>query len=188
MKHLVAGALSFLVCATSAQAAAVMSFQQVGADVVGTLSGSLDLSGMTASPGYTSNSFGVNPQDGLFGTGAVGSAQTGYLDQISGPVSFGSGGAAGSSTSGDAVFLWGAGNDLWLPAAYASGSALSGLLTFSGTTLAGLGLTLGDHVYTLTSRDTLTVRIGPQAVPEPGNLPLVLTALALLGLPALRRR
>lgn len=187
MKSLVAGALSLLVCASSAQAAAIMSFQEVGGNVVGTLSGSLNLNGMTFSSGWSSGSNYVDPVEGLFGTGAPGSNQDGYLDQVAGGV-WGTGGAtSASSTTGDAVFLWGGGGDLWLPGGYVSGGALSGTLSFAGASLASLGATLGDHVYTLSSGDTLTVRVGA-AVPEPGSLALAVTSLSLLGLSVRRRR
>lgn len=186
MKSLIAGTLSLIVCASSAQAAATMSFQEVGGNVVGTLSGSLNLSGMTFTSGWISNAIGVSPVEGLFGTGAIGSMQDGYLDQIAGGA-WGPGGVIlASSTTGDAVFMDGAGDDLWLPTGYVSGSALSGTLTFVGASFASLGATPGNHVYTLSSGDTLTVSVGA-AVPEPGSLALALMSMSLLGLSVRRR-
>lgn len=190
MKKVIAGLFSFLVCATSAQAALLFSFQEVGSNVVGTMSGSLDLTGMTsAGLSFSSGSIGVVPDIALLGIGAPG-MHDGYLDQIIGPASFGAGGATfADSSTGDAVFLSGSDNDFFVPVGYVSNAALVGTLTFLGESFATLGATLGDHVYTLNSADTLTVRFAnAAAVPLPGSLPLVLAALAALGVASRRRR
>ena len=181
MKSLAAIALGFLACTGTAQAAAVMSFEQVGADVVGTLSGSLDLTGMTSAGLYTAANPYIDPSQGVFGTGAGGAYQDGYLQQVSG-AAFGAGGpTVATATSGDAVFLWGLGTNLWLPDGYASGDALSGTVTFGGSSFTSLGVDPGDHVFTLASGDTLTVSFNT-TVPEPGDLALVALGLSALGL------
>ena len=90
----------------TAHGALLMQFQEVNGNVVGALSGSLDLAGMEATPGQGSAASYLQPALGIFGTGSAGDPQTGYYDQISGPAAFGDDiFTASSSNSGDAVFL-----------------------------------------------------------------------------------
>ena len=163
--------------ATPARAAAIMSFDQVGTDVVGTLSGSLDLTGMTADAlPSTFVGAGVEPNLAGFSIGTVGDPQTHYT-QVTGPTSFGSGGYTGadnSSATDFAVYGGGPTTGLWVPVGYTSGNPLSGTLLFSNATFSSLGLTPGTYLYTLGSGDTVTVQIGPAApVPEPASMLLL---------------
>lgn len=188
MKKFIAGLAGVLVCAASAQAALLMSFQEVGSDVIGTMSGSLNLSGMSATTGFTSSVIGAETSAGIFGTGPIGSVLTRYIGQISGPASFGIGGnVSADSTTGDAVFFYATLHAFWVPDTYISGDALSGSLTFLNDSFTSLGATAGDHVYTLTSGDTITVRFA-NAVPLPASLPLSAAALAALALVRRRRQ
>ena len=110
----------------------------------------------------------------------MGDPQTGFFDQIVGPASFGPGGASGpNSSTGSAVFLIGSGGDFWVPAGYVSGGSLDATQIFLNRTIANMGLTPGDHVYTLSSGDTMTVRVG--SVPEPVTLTLFGLGLAGIG-------
>ncbi|HEY2049289.1 MAG TPA: PEPxxWA-CTERM sorting domain-containing protein [Caulobacteraceae bacterium] len=127
----------------------------------------------------------MTPSKGQLGIESYLAPQTLYV-LSSGPASFGPGGisfAAGST--GDSVFLWGANDDLWLPAGYVSGAALSATTTYAGASLSSLGLTPGDYIYTLPTGDTLTLEVG---VPEPGAWAVMLIGLGLTGAAMRSRR
>jgi hypothetical protein len=61
---------------------------------------------------------------------------------------------------------------------------MSGSSTFSGQTLASMGLTPGTYQYTWSS-DSLTVKIG--TVPEPSTWAMMLLGFARLGYAGYRR-
>jgi hypothetical protein len=104
-----------------------------------------------------------------------------YQGFPSGP--FGSGGPSADATafSGDYVGFAEPGV-LFVPDAYVSGAFLSNSSTYGNTTLASLGLTAGETVYTFGSGDTMTVKV----VPEPTTSALMV--LASIGLLVRRRR
>jgi hypothetical protein len=173
MKKTVSIALLVLcVYAAPARASAIYSFDEVGADVVGSLSGSLDLAGATFQGTDINSDFGVQPVNGVILSGPTDVAENLY--SVTGPASLGPGSTTRStSVSGDpfALYMYGA-PFLAVPAGYVSGSPLNSGMLFTNHTFADMGLTPGTYVYTLAgSRDTLTVQIGPAApVPEPTSL------------------
>ena len=151
--------LAWLLSVRPAQAGYVVTLQQVGPDVVATGSGAIDLTGLRFS-----QSTSLNPaiRSGvLFGvcegacayiyTGPTSSSVDSYYG-ASGPTSFGRGGfLPASSGSGDMVGM--AAGDYYgvflsVPTGYVSGTALSDSATYSGTTLAALGVTQGTYVWT----------------------------------------
>ena len=153
--------LAWLLSVRPAQAGYTVTLEQVGPDVVATGSGAINLHGLTF---YQSGS--QNPVIGPSAIGLLGVAQiyTGptsssvdvYSGGLSGPTSFGSGGSvSASSGSGDMV---GTGthycaedvstHSLSVPTGYVSGTALSDSATYSGVTLATLGVTPGTYVWT----------------------------------------
>lgn len=76
-------------------------------------------------------------------------------------------------TPGTNFGIQGAGEYVYLPTGYASLDILSGGATWSSITLSALGLTPGTYTYTYGSgadTGTITVQIGPAAVPEPSSL------------------
>lgn len=181
--------LSLALAATDASAAVLFSFVESGGDVVGTLSGSLDLGGaVLLDPAQPSlGDPGLIPAiGGLYNGNAAGDW---YL--ISGPADFGLGGPAPASSSTGSLFQLNQAI-LNLPAGYVSGAPLAGELSFAGATFATLGVTPGDYVFALEGAsagdNAITVRFTPEAVvPLPAGLPLLLGALGLTLAMARRR-
>jgi hypothetical protein len=190
----VAVATGFMAVCGRAEAAIVVNIEQVGANVVTTGSGSIDLSVLTEV-----GDGGTQPllwgQSGWVFVGPVGG---GFIyTGLTGPSSFGTGGLIGTTPPGDGTgdgFGFEASNTgefvhpvLYLPFGYVSGSTLSGSAIYDNTTIAGLGLTPGTYIYTATGvGNTLTVNIG--SVPEPSSITMATTALGLLGGVTFRRR
>src|SRR5690242_8961823 len=186
---LLALAASLAAAAGPARAAYVVTFSQVGPDVVASGSGTIDLGGLTS---VTTGS--TVPQIApTFATEASGLA--GSIDEYSGasgPFSFGPG-VFTNATSGTGdlvgiqVLLGEPSGFVDVPMGYVSGAALLSKATYAGQSFASLGLTPGVYVYNFGSgenADTFTINI---AVPEPASLLLLGTA-AVLGLGARRRQ
>jgi len=147
------GALS----AGSAEASVLWTFTETGGDVVGTYSGSLDITGLAFwSSGFTETS--VNPFVASMLSGAT---STDVYSGLVGPTSFGSTNLKTPGTgSGSAFGIYGSNAGLLvLEGGYTSGDAISGTLTFSGATFASLGVDQGTYVYSLPN-DTVTLQIG----------------------------
>jgi MYXO-CTERM domain-containing protein len=193
---LVACAATLVLTAIAPQAKAVfvVNILQQGPNVVATGSGSLNLQGLTfAGSGDTTpaiiGSFAFEV------TGVAGAQSADSYGGLSGPTSFGSGGAVNANSgSGDHVGVFGIDEQLMVSGGYTSGTALSSTSTFSNTTIAGLGLNPGLYTYTLPS-DTYYVSIGSvftapaTSVPEPGTVYGGLAAaLGLGGLAVVRRK
>lgn len=171
MRHGVAAVAVVLCMLRSAKASFVYSIQQVGSDVVGTGSGTLDLTDLSYRSNGTVPDF-VNPSTGQLYSGTGSFAN--YQGAISGPSSFGSGGTTdGSTESGDAVGIFGSSPLLIVPNGY-GGGALSSTETWSTTTLSSLGLTSGVYSWTWGTgahADTFTLDVGSPTTmsPEPGT-------------------
>ena len=176
-------------CGVPAHAGVVLDVYQSGANVVASYSGTIDLSGLTyngvdgVTPAYVWGAEAVL----LFGPTVSG--QPVYLG-ISGPASFGTGAViAASSSTGDTFGIGGLAGDMLLPLGYVSGTSISGTDTWDSTTLAALGLTVGDYSYTWGDPDTVNVVVSNTApVPEPASLGLVLLSLIVLARLAPMRR
>jgi hypothetical protein len=160
---------------------------QDGSAVLATASGSLNLTGLTDA-GTGSGLHGVSANIAYLTLGPGFSISGEEYTGLTGPTSFGTGGAVfASSATGDDFILAGGGGYFVVPEGYSSGQALSATSTFSAETIAGLGLTPGTYTYTLPD-DTITVQIGSAAVPEPATIVLVASAAPFALIAWLRRR
>ena len=155
--------LAWLLSVRPAQAGYTVTLQQVGLDVVATGSGPIDLHGLT----FSNSVLGTTPQISSnfrgcsISTGPVPfryqDPRTGvdYYGGASGPMSFGGSGevfanSGGGDTVGIAAGTYLKSNFVLLsvPRGYVSGTFLSDSATYSGTTLASLGVTPGTYVWT----------------------------------------
>ena len=163
-----------------AQAAFIMTVEEIGSDVDMFGSGSINLAALT-SVGSSSTAGAIIP---VFAIIVAGSGGATVYEGLSGPTSFGSGVGAdpASSTTGPALSIGDAALDLFVPSGYVSGTAISNSMTFTGQTLASLGGTPGTYIWTWGEGDTadsLTLDV----IPEPATtlllgLPVAATMLA----------
>ncbi|BDC52776.1 hypothetical protein F183_A50910 [Bryobacterales bacterium F-183] len=179
---------AFLGSQNTAKADVVLTLLEVGPNVVLSGGGTLNLSAMTfVAPSVLSS---LNwPALGILSSASP-SASLGdayqYVPGFIGPPNYGPGlnrdmdVATGASIGFGRPF-----NLLLVPVGYASGAPLSVSSTFQNATLASIGATPGTYVWTWGSGVTagsLTLHVGPVAVPEPsaGMLILGCTGLAFL--------
>jgi hypothetical protein len=173
------GLAATLALSGSAEAAVVITGQEVGGNVEFSYSGSLDLTGLTFSG---TDNFGIpaNPEivtgppaTFQFGTGSFDS----YLS--SSIVNYPSLGVSSIVTVADTTsggllsptYLSGFTELLLVPAGYTSGASLSGSASFTGSFLSlGIDTANGPYVWTLSNGETLTMQFGATAVPEPLTL------------------
>jgi hypothetical protein len=187
------------VSAPSAQAAFVATISEVGANVVESGAGTLDLTDLFASPVSKSNIAAMEPNSAelIAGPGFVDvdffSGDVTGPGFFMGPSSFGPGGLSfADQTNGDAVFI--SPGALYVPHGYKFGAPLDDTSTYFNKTLDSMGLTPGMYVYSWGSgahTDTFTIDIvvgGPPPVPEPSTWAMMLIGFAGLGYAAVRSR
>ena len=151
-----------------AQAAATITFSQVGNDVQATISGFLDLTGinpdgalLTGTSKVRGAGLGANVVIGESGS----NSPTSYI-AISGPQTIGCStstiNASSASTDPNGPFgINMSSNRLIVPNGFGSGNAFSASSTWNGATISSLGLKSGTYHYTW-PRDSLTIIIpGP---------------------------
>lgn len=190
MRLLAAAALGILVSTSAAHASVVVTFSEVGNNVVAELTGAFDLGAFAIGrDDFTASAAGIDSGSALFSTGDGATTQTLYGGGVSGPSAFGTGGVSvADSRSGDAIFFGPQSDELFLPSAYVSGQALSATLTFLNKSFSDLGVIAGTQFdWDLPGANTFTIRFAePAVIPLPAGLPLLLGALGLLAV--VRRR
>ena len=180
--------------APSAQAAYIVTLDEVGSNVVADGSGTIDFTDLTPiSVGIHSAGAIIQPSGGNIRVGSPnGSNYDGYTG-ITGPTSFGVG--AGGDPSFGSGGLVGIDNSdvafthpgVVVPSGYVSGSALADTtMTFNNQSFASIGVTPATYVWTWGSgadADSFTLQIGPAVVPAPlidRGLPVLLAVGGLL--------
>jgi hypothetical protein len=195
MKKLTLALVALLGLVVRSQATVTIDVSEVAGNVVFTASGSLDLSGaIVARDHYSSYGLGfISGGDNWYVGMGAGTDYTSYaLTSFDG--AFGTSltyYSSPSSTSGDNFFIWGQGGidprQVAIYSDYISGSAISSVMTFNGTTIADLFMTAGVYNYTIPN-DNIVLRINDAAgVPDSGST-VALLGLALLGVAGIRRR
>ncbi len=175
---------------TTSRASFLLTFVQVGNDVVATGSGTLDIQDLSGGDQANSGPF-VDPS--YFTMIAGGPTGLYYLQNgtISGPANFGTGGETmASAASGDKV---GIGIGLFqscvlTPDGYVSGQHLSDTTTWDNTTIAGLGITPGAYKWTWGTGANADSFVIQTVTPEPSGTALLVMALGTIGLYAWMRR
>lgn len=175
---------------TAAHADVIISFQEVGSDVVVEASGAVDLTGATfkGNMSATTPVFDVYPAYAvaiLFPPNSTGGVWT--LPTTTRPA-FGTGqGSSGQYVSGSAFFALSPDSysDYALPPSYVSGSFFSVTGKFPNSTFSSMGITPGTYTWTAGNNNmTLTT----QAVPEPATSAMALVGVAYSTYSMFRRR
>jgi hypothetical protein len=167
-----------------------VTLEQMGANVVATGSGAINLTGLTFLT-VGSSAHGIS---GGAGSIAFGESPLDIYHGITGPTNFGTGGfVAGNDFSGDSVGIFASLGQINVPEGYVSGNPLSASMTFDNATIHSLGLRPGTYTWTWGTgtgigNQFFTVQIvGPAGVPDGGST-VSLLGFALVGLAALRRK
>ncbi|MBV7426883.1 IPTL-CTERM sorting domain-containing protein [Acidovorax sp. sif1233] len=166
-------ALLLLLSGNTFAAYAVYVFES-GGNVVASGSGRMNMAALT--PAGNGPLFSVViPSAALIFTGTAGTVEA-YMG-VSGPPMLGAGGPVLADTSsGDMVGLDGmmAPGFVFAPLGYVSGSALASSATWTGTSLASLGLTPGSYTWTWgagPTADSFTVHVGIAPPAAPASIP-----------------
>lgn len=180
-------AAATLALATASHAAIVITFQQVGGNIVETGSGSANLTALSL-PTATNFRGLVSPTFPEAAVGSSGATAVTTYSGISGPSNFGSGSLTLASSGTGSTFGFQS-NLLVVPLGYVSGTSLSGSSTFNGATFASLGILAGIYTWTWgagATADSLTVN-AIAAVPEPGSALAGMLALGACATGLIRR-
>jgi hypothetical protein len=166
-----------------------VTLEQMGANVVATGSGAINLTGLTVDGRGMLSASVIVPLDGIIQTGPIALLSFDGYTGFTGPTSFGSG-AALFPNSGSEDFVGIEGVDfLLVPQGYVSNNALSSSATWNNRTFASLGVTPGTYTWTWGTglpNQNFTLLIGG-IVPDGGST-VSLLGSALLGVAALRRK
>ncbi len=178
----------FVALCHDSRAAVIARIEENGDGVSAFYSGSISLVGLQVSspdPLPSSGYQNVQADSGRFGIG--GSASFLRYRGLQGPQTIGSASPKyiPTSVTGDFTGIWGTIGHIWVPVNYSSSSPISGTSSWSGRSLASLGLSVGEYTWTWgsgASSDSFTL----QVVPEPS--PAILFGFGIFGLVSRRRR
>jgi hypothetical protein len=158
---------------TSEPTTGFLTFSEVGSDVVMSVSGTIDLDGLTLVDSNRGPFMGggIGPTSATFLMGANGGYGKSYSGFTTTPSNFGTGGGAPpTSTSGHIFGIVTDGTPPYLlivPTGYTSGSQITSTQTFTGQTFTTLGLTQGTYTYTWGSGKSLSVVVSGTPGPTP---------------------
>ena len=162
---------------TSEPTTGFVTIYESGSDVVMSVSGTIDLSGLTlvASGAGPFGGGGMGVNNATFILGATGVTYNQYSGFTSNPSNFGTGGGGGSSSSTGDIFGVITENNippymLLVPSGYTSGTQITGSQTFTGQTFSSLGLTVGTYTY-IWSGGSFDVVVSGVAGPTPTPTP-----------------
>ncbi len=171
----------------AADASLILNLNQVGANTILTYSGQINTTGLTLI-GPVATTASITPNQGILQN----ATSTNYFltGSSSGSQNFGTGGAATAvSSSGSPIYVnFSAPSLIGLPAGYASGSPLTGSLTFVGT-FATLGIT-DNTTYTFSwggGGAGSSVTLNVTSVPEPATMGVLAIGSAVGGFSYRRR-
>jgi hypothetical protein len=170
----------------------IFTAQEVGADVVTSVSGFVNTTGLT----NTGSANGRGRFAGTFIGGSViqvgPSLSYNNWGGVTGSAVFGSGSQtfATTNTGNNAgIGTYSSGFVLFLPQTYVSGASMSGTSTYTGKTLADLGMTVGTYNWTWGSgANAGTAQLTISAVPEPSTYALAAIATSVMAYLARRRK
>ena len=174
--RLIAVPVLFAAVTLDARGALVVSYEEVGPNVVFTATGSINTGDLTIT-GNTANGGFIVPNSGI-----ITSTDSAFLwtaANFTGPASYGTAGFATGTAAGTEWGIRQPGDSfpgLVLDAAYVSGSPISGTLTVPGS-VASLGLAPSStwNWGTAGNADSLTI----SAIPEPGTALLTILGLGI---------
>ena len=174
---------SVLAPVTPAFAGILISFEEVGSDVVATVSGSLTLPAPTSTGNSITINNGIAPDSPFFEFGVGQSILADAYNWTSSFPAYGTEGfsgpgwtnpGTGSGIADSERFLFGSAN-LQLPTSFVSGAPIDGTITWANQSFTTLGLTQGTYSRGLANDPTQTVTLN--VVPEPTTSALGLVSL-----------
>ncbi|PWJ22095.1 VPLPA-CTERM sorting domain-containing protein [Jannaschia seohaensis] len=185
MRSLLAAAALFALSGAANATTMEMSLVEDGANVTFSFAGTIDTTDFLASGRASAgNEFFANPSAADIGSTAGPFER--FNIAIFGPA-FGTGGTTSilGVGFGDSFLIDGSNDSIVLTESYVSGASLSGGALLTGQSLASLGASEGEYVYTF-GNNTATLNVSIALVPLPAGAVLLMGALG--GLTLLRRR
>ena len=175
-------ALAGISVAASAEAAVVINFLQVGANVQIVATGTFDRSLASAEVVNVRMSKVILPNQAFFGFGA--NSNIDQYASVGAPTTFGSGGffTSTQSSTGTAIGMNGSASAFFIDTAYVSNSAINASALIYDKTFATIGLNAATYSF-LVARNQITVNIGAPvaAVPETATWAMMIAGFGLIG-------